>query len=78
MSRLVKIRYVWVYAIYGQSILNEVIGSNREEVDFFSDFISHHSCRWDFNHDAYFDIWIKGDAFLIELIHALFEYFLGL
>ena len=68
---------VVINAIHCHGVLNEVVCSNGEEVDFTRNLISHDCGRGDFNHHADFDVWIKGNIFLTQLIHGRLQNFFG-
>ena len=52
MRRLIKCRDAWVTAVDRQKILDEVIGTHTEEVDFEREVLRHRSDRGNLNHGA--------------------------
>src|SRR5210317_1458870 len=68
MHRLVKVGNMLVAAIDRQTILDQIVGANREKIDFFSQQISNQNSRRGLNHDADFDIFIEDNTFRDQVL----------
>ena len=68
MGRLVQIADGIVTAIYGQSVLNQVIGTDRQKIHLAQQAGHHQGCGWDFNHAANGNIRLEGHTAVGQLL----------
>ena len=52
MVRIIELVQIVALTVHRQCILRQVIGTNREEIDFLCQTVAHHNRRWGLNHDA--------------------------
>ena len=72
MEFFVAVGNFWVVAIDGQHVLDEVVRSDAEEVNFHCEFVGNGYCGRHLHHDAELDL-----RFQIEPVYDPLQHFLG-
>ena len=57
---------MFVHAVGSHCVLDQVVSTDREEVNFFGKLIRQHCCRWNFNHDTHLDIVRYSNSFSLQ------------
>ena len=73
MGRFVEMRDMIVSAIDGDGILDEIVGSDAEELHFTREMICGKRGAGHFDHDAHLDVRIEGCPFLLQFAAAFIE-----
>src|SRR5205814_4430326 len=77
MRRLIKVRDLFVHSFDCKRILDQIVGSDGEEIDLGCENIRAEGCAWDFNHRANLDLFAQRNARPAQLFMALSEDGLG-
>ena len=77
MRRLIKVCDLFVHSVDCERILDQIVGSDAEEIDLGCEDIGADGCAWDFNHRANLDLFVQRNARPAQLFMALSEDGLG-
>ena len=73
MGWLVEMRYPLVHAIDGERVLNQVVGSNTEKIDFARKHVSGNSSTWDFDHRTDFGFFANIDLRGVQIASTIIQ-----
>ena len=75
MRGLIQMRYLFVYPIHRERVLNEIVCADAEEIDFARQHIGRNGCAWNFDHRAHLSVLTILNAVATELFFALLQDF---
>src|SRR5947208_15203813 len=77
MRRFIKVCDLFVHSVDCERILDQIVGSDAEEIDHGCEDIGADGCAWDFNHRANLDLFVQRNARPDQLLMPARESGLG-